>query len=148
MITFSKGPNFLSQSLTVVTSSKQVPLNSDRDQLVAVVPRYTEYKRNFIGENPLQGSSSNRLFPSCLKPLFQSEAKSEAIDMKIIFNYVANKTHFHNKGFALSLVLKVKLFGTRKWPIFVYFSGVHPKKTNAEHIKLFPDFRCSLYSCS
>ena len=27
------------------------------------------------------------------------------------------KTHFHNKGFALSLVLKVKLFGTRKWPI-------------------------------
>ena len=33
------------------------------------------------------------------------------------FNYDANKTHFHNKGFALSLVLKVKLFGTRKWPI-------------------------------
>ena len=32
------------------------------------------------------------------------------------FNYDANKTHFHNKGFALSLVLKVKLFGTRKWP--------------------------------
>ena len=37
--------------------------------------------------------------------------------MEIIFNYDANKTHFHNKGFALSLVLKVKLFGTRKWPI-------------------------------
>ena len=30
------------------------------------------------------------------------------------FSYDANKTHFHNKGFALSLVLKVKLFGTRK----------------------------------
>ena len=29
----------------------------------------------------------------------------------------ANKTHFYNKGFALSLVLKVKLFGIRKWPI-------------------------------
>ena len=27
------------------------------------------------------------------------------------------KTHVHNKGFALSLGLKVKLFGTRKWPI-------------------------------
>ena len=26
--------------------------------------------------------------------------------MTIIFNYDANKTHFHNKGFALSLVLK------------------------------------------
>ena len=37
--------------------------------------------------------------------------------MKKIFNYYANKTHFHNKGFALSLVLKVRFFGTRKWPI-------------------------------
>ena len=37
--------------------------------------------------------------------------------MKMIFNYDANKTHFYNKGFALSLVLKVKFFGTRKWPI-------------------------------
>ena len=57
----------------------------------------------------------NRLFPICLKPLFQSEVKCEAIDMKMIFNYDANKTHFHNKGFALSLVLKVRFFGTRKW---------------------------------
>ena len=32
---------------------------------------------------------SNRLFPSCLKPLFQSEAKCEAIDMKMMFNYDA-----------------------------------------------------------
>ena len=37
--------------------------------------------------------------------------------MKMSFNYDANKTHFHNKGFALSLVLKVRFFGTRKWPI-------------------------------
>ena len=37
--------------------------------------------------------------------------------MKMIFNYDANKTHFHNKGFALSLVLRVRFFGTRKWPI-------------------------------
>ena len=37
--------------------------------------------------------------------------------MKMIFNYDANKTHFHNKGFALSLVLKVRFFGTRKWRI-------------------------------
>ena len=35
----------------------------------------------------------------------------------MIFNYDANKTHFHNKGFALSLVLKVRFIGTRKWPI-------------------------------
>ena len=57
----------------------------------------------------------NRLFPICLKPLFQSEVKCEAIDMKMIFNYDATKTHLHNKGFALNLVLKVRFFGTRKW---------------------------------
>ena len=63
------------------------------------------------------GTIFNRPFPSSKKSHFQSEAKCEAIDMKMIFNYDANKTHFHNKGFALSLVLKVKFFGTRKWPI-------------------------------
>ena len=51
------------------------------------------------------------------KPLFQSEAKCEAIDMKTNFYSQANKTHFHNKGFVLSLVLKVAVFGTWKWPI-------------------------------
>ena len=61
--------------------------------------------------------STNRPFPSSKKTHFQSEAKCEAIDMKMIFNYDANKTHFHNKGFALSLVLKVRFFGNRKWPI-------------------------------
>ena len=42
-------------------------------------------------------------------PLFQRQAKCEAIDMKIIFYSHANKTHFHKKGFALSLVLKVRV---------------------------------------
>ena len=58
-----------------------------------------------------------RPFSSFKKSHFQSEAKCEAIDMKMIFNYYANISHFYNKGFALSLVLKVRFFGTRKWPI-------------------------------
>ena len=37
--------------------------------------------------------------------------------MKIIFYYHANKTHFHKKGFALGLVLRVRVFVTRKRPI-------------------------------
>ena len=52
----------------------------------------------------------NRLFPICLKPLFQSEVKCEAIDVCEHFHAInshANKTHFHKKSFALSLVLKV-----------------------------------------
>ena len=69
---------------------------------------------------------SNRPFPSSKKSHFQSKAKCEAIDMKMIFNYDANKTHFHNKGFALSLVLKVRIFGTRKWPILHYVAASPP----------------------
>ena len=65
----------------------------------------------------LVNQSINRPFPSSKKSHLQGEAKCEAIDMKMIFNYDANKTHFHNKGFALSLVLKVRVFGTQKWPI-------------------------------
>ena len=48
-------------------------------------------------------------FPSSKKSHFQSEAKCEAIDVKMIFNYDANKTHFHNKGFVLSLVLQSEI---------------------------------------
>ena len=33
------------------------------------------------------------------------------------FHSHANKTHFHNKGWALGLILKAGVFGTRKWPI-------------------------------
>ena len=37
--------------------------------------------------------------------------------MKIIFYSHVDKTHFQKQSFALSLVLKVRVFGTRKWPI-------------------------------
>ena len=62
--------------------------------------------------------------PSCLKSLFESEAKGKAIDLKMILYSYANKTRFHKKGCALSLVLKVRvffengLFASKKhWPI-------------------------------
>ena len=75
-----------------------------------------------IGRNndPVSSATSmaNRPFPSYPKPLFQSEAKCEATDIKMIFFYShAYKTHFHKKGIALSLALKARDFGTRKWPI-------------------------------
>ena len=40
-------------------------------------------------------------FLSCSKPLFQSEAKCKANDMKMIIYSHANKTHLHKKGFLL-----------------------------------------------
>ena len=71
--------------------------------------------------------SDNRQFPSSKKSHFQSDAKCETFVGKMSFNYDANKTHYHNKGFALSLVLKVGFFGTRKWPICVngFVNGWH-----------------------
>ena len=62
-------------------------------------------------------SGHNRPFRSSLGPVFQNEGKCSAFDMKIIFHSHANKTHFHEKGCAPSLILKVRGFGTRKWPI-------------------------------
>ena len=38
-------------------------------------------------------------FPSCSKPLFLSEAKCKANDMKMIIYSHANKTHLQKKGF-------------------------------------------------
>ena len=62
-------------------------------------------------------TSFNRPFPSFLGPLYQNEVKCSAFDMKVIFLCHANKTHFLKKGFVLGLVLKVRVFGTQKWPI-------------------------------
>ena len=60
---------------------------------------------------------ANRPFPSSPGPLYQNEVKCSAFDMKMIFHSHANKTHFHKKGSAPGLILKVRAFGTRKWPL-------------------------------
>ena len=39
-------------------------------------------------------NSWNRLFPNCLKPLFQSEAKCKTIDLKMIFIHTQIKLIF------------------------------------------------------
>ena len=51
-----------------------------------------------------------RPFPKCPKPLLQSEVECKAIDIKMIFYSHANETHYHKKGFALSLVFKARIF--------------------------------------
>ena len=61
--------------------------------------------------------SINRPFSSSPGPLYQNEVKCSAFDMEIIFHSHANKTQIHKKGCALGLILKVRVFGTRKWPI-------------------------------
>ena len=73
--------------------------------------------------NPSIVTVVNRPFPSSLGSLYQNEVKCSAFDMEIIFHSHANKTHFHKKGCAPSLILKVRVFGTRKWPIVSQIVG-------------------------
>ena len=40
--------------------------------------------------------------------------------MEMIFHSHENKTHFHKKGCAFGIILKVRVFGTRKWPIGLF----------------------------
>ena len=63
----------------------------------------------------------NRPFPSSKKSHFQNEAKCETFVLKMSFICIIIENHFHINGFPLSLVLKVRFFGTRKWPIL----GLH-----------------------
>ena len=49
--------------------------------------------------------------------LCQNEFRCSDFEMEITFHSHANKTHFHKKGCAPSLILKLRVFGTRKWPI-------------------------------
>ena len=55
-------------------------------------------------------------YPSSPEPLYQKDYCS-AFDMEMIFHPHANKTQFHKKGCAFGLILKVRVFGTRKWPV-------------------------------
>ena len=61
-----------------------------------------------------------RPFPSSPGPLFQNEGRYSAFDMEIIFHSHANKTHFHKKGCAPSLILKVRVFGLSEVAYFVH----------------------------
>ena len=59
----------------------------------------------------------NKPFPSSPGPLYHNEVKCSAFELEMIFHSHANKTHFHKKGCALGLILKLRGFRTRKWPI-------------------------------
>ena len=76
----------------------------------------------YVGESEANIRSAelrviNRTFPSSPGPLYQNEVKCSAFDMEIILHPYANETHFHKKGCALGLILKVRVFGIRKWLI-------------------------------
>ena len=72
-------------------------------------PDWLDFSRNTTNQKQYSnlGDDKSSLFPWCLKPLFQSEAKCEAINMKMVF-----------KGFALRLVLKVRFIWNSEMAYF------------------------------
>ena len=72
---------------------------------------------DFCGVEPFVWMSANQI-----KDRMQLEwliATSWAsVSVKMSFIRIIIKYHFHINGFALSLALKVRFFGTREWPIW------------------------------
>ena len=98
-----------------ISSSNDCEANKQLSEDAGGRLKLTQKARN-LARNSCIAVALNRPFPSWSKPLFQSDAKCKAVDMKMIIQYShANKTNFHMKGFALSLVLKVR--GFRTWSI-------------------------------
>ena len=59
-------------------------------------------------------------FSNCLNPLFQSGAMHKAIEMRKMFYFHENITHFLRKVVHFTLVLKNKIFCKLvlvKWPV-------------------------------
>ena len=91
---------------------------------LAIILRHREEYRLILSRRDVR---SNRPFPSCFEPHYESEAKCKVFVMKISFHSYANKTNFYTKSFALSLAFIVRLTATRKWPIVSVQSGDIPQ---------------------
>ena len=81
----------------------------------ALILDYSVIHHFRIAHNTALSSTGHFRVPPSL--FFKKEGSCSAFDMEIIFHSHANKTHFHKKGCAPSLILKVRVFGTQKWPI-------------------------------
>ena len=95
------------------------------DQMVFISVVYLDIYKAYNSKVKL----IKRPFPSSPGPLFQNEGRFSAFDMEIIFHSHANKTRIHKKGCAPSLILKVRVFATRKWPIvLLLFSFLYTER--------------------
>ena len=96
-------------SVNIVSSLSSNPVTLPTS--LAPLEKTSTLKRH---QNRLLRLAYEKPFPSSPWPLFQIEGRWSAFDMEISFHSHANKTHFHKKGCAPSLILKVRVFGTRK----------------------------------
>ena len=127
----TKRVQFIKENHTRCRISCSLKYLPDSSLTLTYILRYNTEKDFF---NRWEMCVKKNSISSCSEPLFQSESKCESIDMKIIFYSRANKTHFHKRSFALSLVLKARVFGTRKRPIMVMLEGKRVIHVNFEFL--------------
>ena len=53
------------------------------------------------------------------------------------FLFSCKENHFHKKGCALGLILKMTVFGTRKWPIARYYIHLARSKSETPRLDVF-----------
>ena len=87
------------------------------------------------------------------KSHFQNESKCETFVVKMSFICIIIKNHFHINGFALSLALKVRFFGTWKWPILSILAMLLTQTTTGlpvagEGVITTPNLACELQQTS
>ena len=77
-------------------------------------------------------------FPSSPGPLYQNELSTSPLIWKLFFILMRIKRmHFHKKGCAPGLILKVRFFGTRKRPIEDRFVMVMARFTFSQFYYLY-----------
>ena len=73
---------FFSQVALIVAQSRD---RKNRLSGILLTSLSQGLQRVAVAAKKMKGNKLNRPFPSCLKPLFQIEAKCRALDMKILF---------------------------------------------------------------
>ena len=92
----------------------QVKIHLQNNPMVQFVIRPTQSPWNL--RTLFQNDGKFCFFFCCHdKGTFPFPVGSSLCFKKIIFYSHANEAHYHKKGFALTLVFKVRVFGNRKW---------------------------------
>ena len=110
------------QLQTLQAEASNLPSGLDATQNISYPwPYLYSRKGKKLHVNEIGTLMSTTLFQQAISEFpqtsFQNEGRCSAFDIEIIFHPRANKTHFHKKGCAPSPILKVRVFGSRKWHI-------------------------------
>ena len=89
---------------------------------IKIITGQLKRNNNDNNDDDYDGAETSKPFPRASV----SKVKCSAFGMEMMFHFHANKTHFQKKGCGLGLILKVRVFGTCKWPFVDLKHFRHP----------------------